>query len=459
MHDPSAWEIVGSAIVNSNDPGVVDPGVALFDSTAICARSELRQTLAMPERALSDPLVVQVFYGYGTGADPNFAPGIAVGFGDHMRELPLGNFVPGGPIDPHPLRFCLPDPGYGPDVELRLMALPPDGGTCSGESLTIDRVEIVPADAGECPDTDTVRDFSFDDTTGVSWSLWASTVGATAEIASDVDGHHLHLATTTYCQRAHAIGLGIWPTQTTIASPALELAWTGTAGAVLTISDEIRTFGQLVGTGTQRTSHVCLPPWAQGTSTPLRFALASPSDTCANAAVFDFTVDDVVMVNEPACGSDRYLLDGGFELATTTAIPPPWRLSVTNADGVAEELDDTASAHTGNGSLHLGATKNCVTASASQSFVVPGADETGGPAITYFYRTEGAGAATAHVLGEALPASATWQEKVICLSGAPGLSSTFNVILTSSGGCATSIDEHLYIDDVTVDTDSSCPAP
>jgi hypothetical protein len=460
LRDADAWTVVGSAVVNENDPGGVDPGAASFDSDAICNYSELHQTLDMPPYELAEPLVMEVHYSVSTGEDPNLWPTLVVGLSGHLREIPLGATTPGGPIDPHPLRYCLPEIAYGGEVDLLLGASPPNG-YCTGQNVKLDHVEIEPADPGECPPVGSVRDGAFE--SAGWWSLYTTGTDAIAEILDSGDDRSLHFSLAKLCSSAKATGVAVWPTATATFAPALELTWNGMADDPLVVGDGYRNFGALEGTGTKVVSHVCVPPWLHGTTTPLRFMTSTAGGGCSIDYAREVIIDDVSVVDEPACGHDPYLLDGNFELATNAAIPSVWVVTANAGMASGNVLVAEGAARTGDGSMHLMITNNCGNAHATNRAVLPPASEAGGPAVRFFYRTANLGSGTVRgPLDMSLAAAATWTEAITCLPlGRPGRSIDIEFSIQGPGsGCATEITPaELYVDDVTiVGADPSCPA-
>jgi hypothetical protein len=119
-------------------------------------------------------------------------------------------------------------------------------------------------------------------------------------------------------------------------------------------------------------------------------------------------------------------------------------------------------AHQGAGFLHATMSNVCEWPMASTSITVPASTPTAGPAVRFFYRRPaGGGVVTFSAMGVTLPPVSDWTEKIVCLSTmlvGQAIDLTFQG-QTSGGACDVPIPaEELFVDDVQVTTDPSCPA-
>lgn len=175
----------------------------------------------------------------------------------------------------------------------------------------------------------------------------------------------------------------------------------------------------------------------------------------------EVTIDDLAFVNEPACGSDPFVVDGGFESAVTGAVVTPWVLTVSPGRGKLQILNTNTLAQSGNGVLELSLRQECSRASAATWITVPEADGTNGPALQFAYRTSTNPATTFTTnLGTGVLAEgANFVTQVVCLD--PDLAGRMHRIEfsmdTGFGLCAnTFANEFAWVDDIQAFTTSAC---
>ncbi len=443
--DAASWTTRDGVVIEEDDPGVIDTGLAYWNSSAICARAAVSQRIQMPSIASSEPLVVEIAW-----SETGSAVSLALGLDGHVVT-----FAPG-----ETSRICLGEAGYGGDVELTLTAVPTATLTCSTRTMTVDRIRIVPATAGECP-AGVVRNGDFEADGG-----WANTVGpydGTVQIVAGIGtegsrGLEIEESSCPYSPRA--VSSMLVPFTDT---PAVSFAWRSDAGANVLVGLDALTLhvGTGTGLGAFVTSTLCIPPWKQGLGSPIAFRVDHP-----NACGAEANLDDVAIVSAPACGTDPYLVDGGFELVAVPGMVLPWQI-VNDEDATGAIIDDASAARTGNGVLALRFGPTFGDSKALAHLRVPASVGNDGPAVRFWYRTASLNGnapmarvyrSTAFGTTVTLPDSAAWVEEVLCLEpGMAGLTDRVEFVFDHKNDATGA--ETFFVDDVSVGTSPDCPVP
>jgi len=223
---------------------------------------------------------------------------------------------------------------------------------------------------------------------------------------------------------------------------------------------------------------VCIPKWAVGNVNTIGFLAQRVSDNnCGVALNRTFILDNMTVVDEPACGTLQDITDPSFERVANAAGPMPgWGLLngyVNDVEGGRVlEINQSANAQNGVGVLQGLNTNECVATGqfgAELAVIVPPANGTQGPAIKF-----GAKADPANIESETratvIPASTIFKAATennayatyaMCLPpNLIGRLVTFRLATgrVGGGGCGTAYSEVGFFDDITVGTDPTCPA-
>jgi hypothetical protein len=206
-------------------------------------------------------------------------------------------------------------------------------------------------------------------------------------------------------------------------------------------------------------------------------------NACATALIRTWTIDSVKLVSEATCGATSDNADGGFErIAVGTGATAGWGLTDGiggNHRGViATILNSPADAHTGNGVLKLSATSSCNNdAGADLSFVVPPPQGAAGPALKLFANVgaNNVNSGTVVTLGASvvsnravlvttdvrfnIPAQGSYSPQIVCIPKRLSnrlLTARIGIIPNLTDCTTVFAEEHAFIDDVEITTDSSC---
>ncbi len=459
LANPATWTIDGAAIDGAvSETGMRDPGQAQFSG---CALSRITQSVTMPRLAQAGPLVLDITYRYIDPMGPAFGTTAVVGLGPvWIDDLP----TPFGPW--LTMRRCLgagqyapaSSTGTGAPVLLQLApgASGPDCGL-PGVELDVDHVDVVQANVGECPDVGVAANGDAETTGG--WNLSAGTTSVAAIVdgigANGSRGVRLYLAQR--CDGpAASVPVSI-PTADALASPAFELYDKTTSGFTPSVSLGGRRLAIAPGSGAARTTRACVPATMRGGVFTLSAYLDGGSGTCGDPLGDETILDDVVLVDDPRCGTDPAITDAGFE----SRLPLLDAFSVPSK-GVAQIQN--AVVHSGTAALRLDASVTCYGGTWAANVVAPASQATAGPALTFFYRADAANKTRFQAIGTGTTftgtADATWRQGVVCLRPSFG-GRTQRVSFTRSflgGTCEQAMaTEVAYVDDLVLTTDPSCP--
>lgn len=396
----SEWTGVNGATIEPDLPGELDPGEARFTGEALCRLASIEQTVEMPAFAKAQPLMLELsfknqsYIGFppGTGADWTLM-GASFG-GTGWTPLPVFR-------DPffHRLRICLPEGGFAPrgtpgaGAPVTFAFGPYQQPTICPSSpidqFTIDHVNIVAAGPGECG-TAHGEGPGFDAERTEGW-LFESSPGQTAGFASGIG---------VGGSRAARVGLTrpcAWARMETrldvpaVGHPALEMFVGASAGArpYLYFGGQyahvfaMQVFDTIPAAATTRTVRMCLPPSLRGQVLPLSFGLESYAvdNSCSIEIDHHFYVDDLRVVDDPACGAGEHLSNAGFEhsgpaLGATVYENRPGSLAVVRSA--------PGQAHGGTQYLALESRQRCTFTYHSLLPTVPVPSGGAGPALKFF---------------------------------------------------------------------------
>ncbi|MBA3500089.1 MAG: hypothetical protein M4D80_03095 [Myxococcota bacterium] len=477
FQDPTKWTPIGTSgvMVLATATGKVQPGEAAIDKDGACQYGGIKQTFTMPPFDRADPMKLSVTY---TVNDPMFNfpfnTTLQIGVGSQFMEVvaPRNTYKTSS--------FCLGPGAFGGPVTFQIaMAANGPCTTTSTSSVRIDEMKLELAGAGECPREAGVVNGGFQLATG--WSF-PNVNGGAGQILPNIGENGTfaaQLTQATRCSDVSAEGTISVPSEAKIPHPALDVYWNGTSGARLAVSLAGKGIGTLNANGQIKHSRICIPKWAVGNVSSLSFFAQRISDNNCTALSRTFILDNMTIVDEPACGMLGDVTDPSFERITNLMGPVPgWALNhgyVNDVEGArAFIINNGPNAASGTGVLRTSNSNPCVgigEGGADFAFIVPPASGTSGPAVKFSAKAD-----VANVNSETrallLPQSPTNASRLVPETGAH----TPNVLcipptlvgrlvgarLTTGGlggGCApTTYEEFGFFDDVSVGTDPSCPA-
>lgn len=486
--DPGKWTAVGpgSMVVDPTVVGGVDDGAALFDAVAACQFGSLTQSFVMPPIELADQFKLTVTH---TGVDPSFF------------EIPDGTFVSVGVngefndslVTRNAAKtesFCLGPRAYGrgpvgSPVTFQVAISPgpfADNFLCGASamaSFSIDRVALEVAGPGECPNPGTVVNGDFELDTDWTFSAIQSATGTFVNNAGENGTRAARLATANRCSEITMTGTAAFPED--LQHPAVDVFFSGTSGARLVFQLEGKNVATIDGVNTPAHKRICLPKWARGTTSTIGFFLQRSSDNgCTTALARTFTLDNVAIVDDPACVATGEITDPGFENTGNGGPVLGWGLVNEFVNDLlgAQAFTSTLGPHAGQRALRLIGSNECATlGSAGGDFTinVPPAEGAAGPAVKFFANVGNGNLKTqtriaiepgprfmSPGLRLDIPEVGVYQPQVFCLPPTTigrRLTFRFSNGDPDGGGCTTNYpDEIAVIDDVEVGTDPSCPA-
>ncbi|MBX5481333.1 MAG: hypothetical protein IRZ16_05725 [Myxococcaceae bacterium] len=320
-------------------------------------------------------------------------------------------------------------------------------------AMAFDDVWIAPDPS--CPNPGEVSNGDFEGTSG--WVL--SSASIQPNIGAN-GSHGLVLEPPASCDQAVATGSLSIPTT---GANALQLRYGGLAGNEADISLADWKLAHLVarGGGVMETVTLCLPTVFKGAAPRLELKVPVMPGIC-NSIPRRFYFDDLALVNDPTCSADDNVVNGSFE-RTDPALG--WYLSLPPVSGSSVGVLETTTseAKVGARSLHMKLLTPCAHATASTVITVATPQNGAGPAVKYWYRMQGTQSPLKPIIGSLtfakVPFTTTWTARTECLAPSmAGMPLEFGFDAMVGGGCALSISEEVFIDDIQSTTDASCPA-
>ena len=484
FQDPAKWTAVGDGVeVSAVAPGTINPGAALFSAGGACGFAAINQTFVMPPLELADPFKITVTH---EGIDPS------------MFDIPDGTVVSVGVngefkdsiVERNAVvtqSFCLGPRAYGQGpvgspVQFQVAVQPgafSSSFLCnqtSQASFSVDQVKLEVATPGECPMPGTVVNGDFELVTDWTFNGTQSGAGAIVANVGENNSRAAQLSTANRCSEVTMTGTAAFPT--TIQNPAIDVFFSGTSGARAVFQIAGKNLATLPGVTTPTHKRICIPKWAQGTTSPIGFFLQRASDNgCTTALVKSFTIDNLTITDDAACASTGDVIDPGFEHNTGPVIAYGLTDSFVNDIKGTTSVITAAGAHAGNRALRLVGANECAgvgDGGADLTINVPAAEGPAGPAIKFFANVgNGNLLTTTRIAVEPgprniepglrldLPEVGVYQPAVFCLPPSTigrRMTFRFSTGSTDGGGCVGHADEAAMIDDVQVGTDASCAA-
>ena len=467
----TTWTPANGALINTTAVGGIDAGEAAFLPSALCAHGQVKQTFDMPTFAKSEPLVLELSYKNPiTRSQQGFTEralmGVSFG-GVGWSPFPAYNDALF-----HSTRICLPGGGYAPPatagkgapVTLAFGPYQPATG-CPNTAITnfaIDHAAIVVANAGECgKEPGLGLNYDAEGAGGWTFSVTGQSFGRFGT-TGDMGSRAVELGLTLRCEGA---SMSTYFTVPAVANPALEwyAAGNATARATARLGPGLFTMTGPPRGGSQLT-RTCLPPSLRGQTMSLGFDLNGGTGVCADVVSQLLSVDNVRVVEDPACATNDNFANGGFEHGGA-----PFAAYGTDSTSTSEVVvrGEPGLARTGSKYLQMQSFGRCTSSTFVMTPTVPAAVGASGPALK-FYASVGvnpdasSSVFTQGSTSQTLVEGGGYQPYTVCLNptfvGRPQ-----TVTLSQYGGsglCDNSnyIPQSTLIDDIEVTTDPNCPA-
>lgn len=463
--DQSPWsDDGGKGATTLPTIGDWDPGEALLGGSVICNAGGLVQTVTAPSVSLVGPeaLVADVNY------KAEGVHGLAIGFGRSWTRL-----APDAPTWTSKT-FCLGESAYGEspnggEIEIRISAserLSNCYAPAPGSEIRIDHFTIRPAEETACPAPGAV----VNGTAELDGEPWRFETQGNVEAGLEADVGREGTSGARLARDAGQSGRAAMTTQLSVplpneesSTPALRFWWRAasgglygvTMGTMVSLEDRGRQVDNLVGTGSRQNYIYCLPPWTHGTVLDLTFSLPAEG-----ASAVELVIDDVEIVSDPDCGSERDLLDPSFESAPNRW---PGAMVGSSLESVLLQLD-SALARTGNGVLELSYEKEDAELAMETYVLVPQSNNEEGPAVSFYSKTPATVSTMVQwVLGRSevekgdVQTEVDWLSNEVCLP-ANWAGRWFRMQVTVASPEALLGVERVLLDDFSLGTSLSCPS-
>lgn len=461
--EQDAWILSGGANVRENATGPIDPGFAFLESSAACTAGTVSQTVEMPSYEVGEPLVAEITY------RAQGLYGLSIGFNRAWTQLEATT-----DDEWRTERVCLGDAAYGGDMTVRLGSRE-QHFSCFDEpegTIEVDRLDIFPARADECPAPGEVLNATAD-AGGGGWQFEAQgdAMAGFAEGSGRSGTSAVRLAREGMDLAAAWTTLSV-PSAESLESPALRFWWRGTSE--LLFKFQIGRYNQLgytatsalplddvFGTDSDVNSIYCLPPWTHGSVVDFVGVALGASSTPPS----ELFIDDVEIVSDPRCGTSPDVLDPGFDAGPARIMGV---INVTPFQAATLQTDPSLSRTGDGGVLELLYSDQSAVMFVETWVFVPESNGAEGPAIVFWSNVPGLNEKPIRsVLGRAainpadLLAGGGWRRNEVCL---PHQWSQrwfrFQWRLGELPPLGTGPVEppiRIYIDDLELTTSSACP--
>ncbi|MEN0067621.1 MAG: EB domain-containing protein [Myxococcota bacterium] len=448
VDDADVWQTTGEAVVDPKSVGDLDPGVANWTREAILAGSRVWQDVQMPPVELSEALGVDVRIQVLPQFDPPrpfpLPAHARIGTGGALQRMQLVD----GSLQFETYRACLGPSAYGGTVRFEVVG----DRFAVAEAMVLDRFDILTAaELGlDCPAPGSVQDGGFE---GTGWTV-LDQLGGTTTIepgAGTRETVGVRFTADTTCSQLRVEGMASWPAEP---GYALQFAVQGTSERPLIIEAEPSSIAAVDVPPTFETRRVCLPAATRGWVQPIQVGLRSVDSFFEPCGPGDeVLVDDLEVVKALECTGETFS-DHGFELVEQ-GLEPGWILDGTRLATAAEVTDLP---RTGKASLLLEVDRRCDSASATTPVRLPQSTNDAGPALKFWHRGS-IGNAEFRVSNTVVQPESDWGQTTICFR--PEFADQVYALsfgLSSAGDCSQTFPaEQIYIDDVELTTDVSCP--
>lgn len=450
----AAWSADAEVTLQAGlEDGQLDAGFAHWTPAGHCALARLAQDVTMPRRDRAQPLVATISY-RGDNFFGSFAAGVSLDGTAVVRGAAANTWTQ--------RRACLGPAAYAPaDTEGPGATMPlrvsPFGASdsCGSVEFNLDHLDIAPAMPGECAASGEVLGGDAESELGWIFSTGGnSTAALEPGVGQDgTAGARIHV--TSPCSSGSAsVPLSV-PVALDMPSPALQFFHRGTAGSstMLALEGAELSFN-IFGTGDSGTRRLCLPATLRGQALRLTATL-DISGVCADVVDIESVFDNIELVDDPSCGTDPGLADPGFE----SGLPPMTDTSLVNSAG-GPQMDEVNS---GLVALRFVQTSSCLSSRLQVPVIAPPADGDRGPALRFAFHAP----TTLSTMIASSPVGylegvrdETWHSATLCLDPAQGefpQEVLFRHEVPGGGACAETFDESVFLDDLELTTDASCP--
>jgi len=475
LNDPGfenqdAWtRTEGAEVLQNREDTPIDEGYARIERSAACDAGIVGQTVQMPSYEVAEPLVAEVTY----RAEGLF--GLALGFNRAWALLPLTTDFA---WTSEPGRVCLGETAYGKAVTVQV-STPDKHPSCFGEQegeINVDRLEIVPAEPGECPAPGEALNAAGEEEGG--WEFDTTDTTGTAE-AGIVEGagrggtSGIRISREGTARAAASTKLSV-PSSESLKSPALRFWWKGTSGSPFLFQlgrfNGVRLdafpLDTVKGNGSDRNFVYCLPPWTHGNVVDLIFGFATGSST----ELTELVIDDIEIISDDSCGTSTELLDPGFEAGPNgimgVTIFPPF-------EAAAVLRNEPSLARTGDGVLELSYSNESAVMWFETWMLAPESNGVDGPAVAFWSKVPADDEAVEELSIQSVKGRAAvepadlqlgggWVRNEVCIF--PEWSGRWFRLQLQLGDFSPRPDRpveppiRIYIDDLELTTSSACPA-
>jgi hypothetical protein len=339
-------------------------------------------------------------------------------------------------------------------------------------TIEVDRLDIVLADPGECPAPGEVFNGT-GEVGGGGWQFETTSAGG----AGLSDGVGRAATPGVRLVVGASDGAAAWtklsvPSSESLQSPALRFWWKGTSGQPFgfqigrytRISTNALPLDDVFGNGSDVNSLYCLPPWTHGNVVDLIFKNLGDRSLDGSS---ELAIDDVEIVSDARCGDSTDLLDPGFDAGPTRIMGvtnfSPYQAATLRTEPVLSRTGD-------GGVLELSYWNESAVMWLETWVLVPESNGDAGPALFFWSNVPGFNEKPIRsVLGRAavdprdLQVGGGWQESPpICLP--PEWSGRWFRFqwrlgdIPPSGDAPVDPPIRIYIDDLRLTTDATCPS-
>ena len=331
----------------------------------------------------------------------------------------------------------------------------------SAVQFGIDHAAIVVANAGECgPKPGVGPNNDAEGSTGWTFSTSGSSFGG---FAAGIGQGGTKAARVVLVHRCEGASMSTTINVPSTPNPALDFFVGSSAGTSGSIT--IGSTAQLrLPENTTTTIHTCLPPSLRGQVAAFALNINSGSGACADVLNYAAWVDNVKVVEDPACGTTDALTNPGFEQGGTAFGAYSYAGNSGNDGQTAIKTGMVA--HGGTHYFEIDSLARCSGEGITVFPTVPASNGTAGPALTFFAQATANPNAT--TTGRTPSGSSVtvsegtgWMPYTVCLDPL-FLGRPFPVTIAMDGGSgqcsSTGITESTFVDDLAVTTSSMCPA-
>ena len=464
------WQTAGGAVLETAAEGDRAPGRAYFGPQAVCDGASVSQTFSIPapDPGRSHQLVFSTQISYCE--DCSFFPPAHLDVSLQGRTIPAWALVSGSSWNRQGI--CLGAKAYAePLLELAFQVRAPFFADCTDptvddvHTVAVDDVYLLTDGDDWCPPVGELLNPDFESGL-IGWrqGWWGGRVEWMPSAGADASAG-VTMSLNEGCGYTSLASVWSIPDTTDLPNPAVQLWLHASDSMELEFQSNGDAIGRITGTPHARMVRLCLPSWMSGMAFRSSFSLYGQSN-CGPVSGINLHVDLFSFVNEPACISNKGLLDGGFEIdARVSGLGSSWSLDTpdVNPQSLVVIQHDPANAHSGEGVLLLKVANVCDSPYAYQNVLTDPAQVAAGQALRFWYRTDAIDQTSLDVYGPgvghlSLGSSPIWTQAQYCLQPHEDLVTPVSFRLSTGGGsCINDIPiEQAWVDDVEIISDPTC---